>query len=365
MSTSYRELTIESLGNSGHGVGRVDNFVLFVPFSAPGDQLKVRITQKKKTYGEAEIHQLVVPGPSRVKAPCPAFETCGGCQWQHIKYSEQLVQKQQNVLATLERIGGFKNLQVLPTIASPQNFNYRSRVQVKAQGGKVGFFKRKTQEIVDLPECLIVEENLNHELKIIREKEALKPSKKVQTIELPLKKESTGFTQVNKGTNSLLQKALKETISGKTILDLYCGNGNFTGPLAEKNCRVFGVDSNTDAIKEAQKYPAPHAQFVEGDCVKETQSLADQNQQFESILINPPRVGTSSKLWEPLSKLAPREIIIVSCNPSTLARDLKSLKNYLDFTIKLVQPFDMFPQTYHVEVLVHLTIDASSQDLQQ
>ena len=136
--TSEVVLTIDSLAHGGAGVARHNDFVYFVPYTVPGDKIRARVLRFKKNYAEARRLEVLSPGPSRIKAPCPVFEVCGGCQWQNVNYSEQLIQKQKIVEHALKRIAKEEAFELRPILPSPKQFNYRNRAQVKSEGPKVG-----------------------------------------------------------------------------------------------------------------------------------------------------------------------------------------------------------------------------------
>jgi 23S rRNA (uracil1939-C5)-methyltransferase len=383
-SNSEIIISIDSLAYGGSGVGRhkinEKEFVVFVPQTAPGDKVKVKITNLKKNYAEAEILEIFTSSPKRVTPPCPVFGKCGGCQWQHIDYLEQLRQKQSIVEHALKRIAKEDNVEILPIIASPQEWYYRNRVQFRTEGPHAGFYKKQSHQIIDIRECLIAEKNINFELaNIINE---IKPNDLHQKLKIEvlvdenglahrsinqMHGDELGFSQVNTLQNSNMKNYLCELI-GKPknssesstgcsghLLDLYCGNGNFSLPLSHNGWQVYGVDLNKPAIKAAQKKAPATALFKAGDCTVETKMLINKNCKFEVAIIDPPRAGADALLWPSLSRLSVEKLIYVSCNPVTFARDWARIKSETNLKLISVQPFDMFPQTYHVELVALAT----------
>jgi 23S rRNA (uracil1939-C5)-methyltransferase len=365
----YR-VPITSLSHGGSGVGRFEGFVFFVPFTAPGDVVEARITLLKKNYAEAEIVKIIEPGPHRITPPCEYFGECGGCQWQHVDYKEQLVQKQQIVTQNLSRIAKEEGVAIETIVPSPQQWNYRNRAQLRSLEKEVGFFKKKTNELINIQECRIIENQLNERLKVLHEKAAKNPSKKLFKTEIFLNEkgkvlesfnaghsEETGFSQVNTAQNQNLIDMVLDVVGkpkegSKKLLDLYCGNGNFSFPLHASGWDVFGVDLNRPAIEQAtSRSSIGGINFVCGDTLAEIKKLLVQKKQFDVILLDPPRIGADEKLWEKLVKLGAHTIIYISCNPATFSRDWARLKAAGPYKLELVKPFDMFPQTYHVELL--------------
>ena len=372
------EVTIASLAHGGGGVGRHEDFVIFVPFTAPGDVIKVRITNSKKSYAEGEILELIKAGASRVEPPCPVFGICGGCQWQQVSYDEQLKQKQGIVEHALARIAKESGAEILPIIPSPQPFNYRNRAQFKTEGPKIGFYKRQSHELVEFEKCYIVDEKINKELSVIKEElknAAPHATSKIEVIltsrgELVRSIDHTqggelGFSQVNTLQNLNLRKyvqkiigrpsqiAAEDTGSAGQILDLYCGQGNFSFPLNDNGWRVYGIDSNKEAIIAARKRKKDRTFFSANDCTSEVRKLSIEGRHFEYILIDPPRIGAEEELIKLLPSFNATKIVYISCNPATFARDFARLKDNSSYKLKSIQPFDMFPQTFHVELVAY------------
>lgn len=369
---SIFEIQIDSLAHGGSGVGRADGVVFFVPFAAPGDKVRVAIEAFKKTYATARIIDIIERSPHRREPPCKVFYECGGCQWQHINYAEQVAAKESIVRHALARIGREDQVEIRKIIPSPSEWNYRNRAQFRTIDRKVGFFKRNSHDIVDVDYCHIIEEGLNDELQKIRGQSLSKPSPQEQKIEVFNSKDGifqtlnrghsveTGFSQVNTAQNENLVALVTQNVPSQgAVLDLYCGNGNFSFPAAEKtDGKLLGIDLSRAAIAAAQKQAAENslkekATFKAVDCVLETQALAKNKAHFQTIILDPPRIGCDEKIWKPLVALGAEKMIYISCDPSTFSRDWARLKvaSNSRYKIEFVQPFDMFPQTFHVELV--------------
>jgi len=375
------EVTIHSLSHGGSGVGRLEGFVFFVPYSAPGDVLEVEVTAFKKNYVQARIVRIIKASEQRQTPHCPVFGQCGGCQWQHVIYEEQLRQKELMVQHALSRIGREENIEIKPIKGSPSEFYYRNRAQFRTQGSKVGFYKRNSHELIDFEKCYIVESAINEELVKIKSEVARHDPSTQNKIEVFLSEtsvhrsmnqahsEETGFSQVNSKQNERMVDYVMGLV-GKSdlkqpqyLLDLFCGNGNFSLPaLMGQHFNVYGIDASRPAIAVAreQAQNKPHgltAQFVAGDCSFEVKKLARAGRKFSTILLDPPRVGCDSRLWKNLVALEAETIIYISCDPSTFSRDWARLKGVSEdrYKIEFVQPFDMFPQTFHVELVAKIT----------
>ena len=381
-------LNITSLAHGGSGVGRHEDFVVFVPFTAPGDQAHVRILSLKKNYAEGQVLSILEKSRHRITPPCPVFGKCGGCQWQHVSYEEQLRQKQLIVEHALSRIAKEEGVKINPIVASPKEYHYRNRVQFRSDGPQVGFYQKQSHMVIEFEECLISEPAINRELKKIKEEVKSFPIGKIKKFEVALAEntgkdtdknnnnvekiirtenrshgEETGFSQVNTGQNTNLRNHLCTVLgtpqsvdrdnmgSAGNLLDLYCGNGNFSLPLNRQGWRIYGVDSSRSAISAARRSANENTFFSAADCSLEAKRLAQKKRRFEAVLLDPPRIGADERLWPNLVALDPATIVYVSCNPATFARDWARLKNKGPYRLEQITPFDMFPQTHHVELV--------------
>lgn len=379
LNSSPVELKIEKLTFGGDGLSRKDGLIYFVPLSAPGDEVKVQVTESKKNFSRAEISEMIQESPYRQKPPCPVFGKCGGCQWQHVNYDEQIRQKQTIVLEVLRSVIDEKT-QVFELISSPENYRYRNRIQLKYDGKNLGFYGRKSHDIVDINDCLITEEALAQEIPRLRSSLKQKNSGALDKIEIFLDKngkiqthfeenesDSLAFSQVNRLQNEILVKTvlqwMKEVPTEK-IYDLYAGSGNFTFPLLQTfpKASFIAVELSSKAVQQAKESLirenlSPH---------KLRYYLADvelflKRQVLEKnsvVLLDPPRTGCSEKTIKYLASSHLQRIFYVSCNPSTLARDIQRMQLEKNWKVRRIQAFDMFPQTSHVETLVELVVDS-------
>lgn len=379
MSQQVLEIEIEKLSFGGDGIGRHEGLVYFVPFSAPGDRLRIRVLEKKKNFARAEIVEILNPGSSRIQPPCPVFGRCGGCTWQHVSYEEQLRQKQQIVEEQLRRFLP-KGLRIEPIVPSPMPFRYRNRIQLKYDGQKLGFFERQSHNVIDISDCPITEEVLAQEILPLKADLQRQKSGSVAKIELlrtPQDKiekvfedfpfESVGFSQVNTEQNkNLVSKTLEwmKNADSSMIYDLYAGAGNFTFPLMHEfpKASLEAVELSEKSVQSAQKtirdrqLNSRRVKFYLADV-----ELYLKRRPLEDgslVLLDPPRPGCSESVVRILAGQKLKRIFYVSCNPAALARDLERFKKFGSWAALRVQPFDMFPQTDHVETLVELGIDS-------
>lgn len=374
------EIKIEKMANEGKGLGRHDNQVIFVPFSAPGDLLKVSITRVTRSFLEAEIVQIIEPSPHRVQAPCPYYGDCGGCNFQHINYESQIDIKTFLVKETLEKFLKMTDLPFKKTIVSPKPFNYRNRVQLHLKDKQIGFFKRRSHQILPIEKCLIAEEALNENFEMAKKLPAKSDSSKLELFldtKLDVKHrwvEDDGsaslFSQVNRFQNENLIQAVLTHIKNLgnigAIFDLYAGSGNFSFPMAanHSSTTVHAVELSSDLIKEGKslqtaKPEAKNIQFVQSPVELYLRNFQIPEHSF--ILLDPPRIGCQPEVMHLLGSSKRKNIAYISCNYTTLARDLALLKNTaqnwgLTLKIDSLQCFDMFPQTDHIEVMAALSI---------
>lgn len=338
------EITIDSLSyNGGRGVGRHEGIVVFVPGTAPRDRVRVRVTSKKAKFWEAELVELTEPSPLRREPPCPVADRCGGCSWQHITYAIQVEEKKKILAASLRPLAKIATWEWLPFVEAPEEFNYRNRVQVQLQNGKKGFFAKRSHALVVIDTCLIAEEGVNRQLK------ELKAEPGVTRMELRVDGE-TDFSQVNGKQNLRLREmVLARSVAAEWIMDLYCGSGNFTLPLAQKfpTAKILAADLSRASI-EIARAKSPRIEWIADDVAKVLEKI-DKKSGSGLIVLDPPRAGCEAAVTREILRLQPKQIVYVSCNPTTFSRDAVRLLESGEYKLVSIQGLDMFPQTEHVE----------------
>ena len=247
------KLTVQKLVHGGSGVAEHEGKKIFVPFVLPGEEIEVEISKDHGSYAEAVLKKVLVPASKRVKPRCPVFGRCGGCQWQHMAYDEQLRWKRKIVVESLERIAKIKNAVdlVRATTSSPQEWHYRNRIQLHVRAEKVGFYRAKTNEIVEFEKCFIADERLNQQLA----EQRTQLQKRDRGIALRLE-DVPSFTQINTAQNECLKRILQELLKNiphENVLELYCGAGNFSFDIAAAAQQLFAVDIDKRAIEIAKK----------------------------------------------------------------------------------------------------------------
>jgi tRNA/tmRNA/rRNA uracil-C5-methylase (TrmA/RlmC/RlmD family) len=380
-------IKIEKIAYGGEGVGRIDNFVIFIPFAAPEDELEIEITQCKKKFARGKILKIIKASPLRVKPLCNYYENCGGCCYQHISYEQQLEIKKKQVEEAFLKIGRINAPPVSAVVASSPSYHYRGKAQchqiISSSGPQLGFLDISGGKIVDIKRCEIMEETINEKISRLREKAFRRNEKDARlTIWSDLPNEhvsqkgeirrvvkgkeflvsSDGFFQNNLFlTDALVDEVCLKALSGQlnTVVDVYCGCGLFSIFLASFAKEVFGIELNRKAVKFAQinaeKENIRNARFVCGDATEELLKMKflTLSGALDLLILDPPRIGCSESVLKAIAGIQPRRLIYVSCNPVTQARDVKLL-NEFGYKLLSLLPFDMFPQTQHIEVVALL-----------
>jgi 23S rRNA (uracil1939-C5)-methyltransferase len=354
------DLKIEDIGFGGKGVGREQGKAVFVPYTIEGELVSAEIVREKKQFAEAELVEVKESSPHRVTPECPYFGRCGGCAYQHIGYEHQLAIKWRQVRDVLQRIGKLKDIPLRPIIPSPKPYGYRNRITVHAQDGVLGFFRRDSHRLIDVERCPISCDEVNRELTDLRGRNPRDGHYTLRASSSP-----RVFSQTNDEVADSLRNLIVDLVppNQDLLIDAYCGAGFFAKALLDKFERVVGIDWDKFAIAAAKEDATEKETYIAGDVDEELARndgfLAAENgarrlgsRHSLTIIVDPPATGLSANVRRSILDISPTTLIYVSCNPATLARDLKELHG--KFTINSVTPLDMFPQTAEIEVVVHL-----------
>lgn len=470
------ELKIEKLTYGGEGIGRADGIAVFVPDTAAGDVIKAEVVSVKKNMAKATVKEIITSSESRVKPFCPLANACGGCQWQHITYNEQLRAKKKIVEECMRKIAGI-DVPVKDVIGSDEVTEYRCKVQYPVQQTKVskrflaGYYRKNTHDIVNIKFCPIQPRIIDDIAEFLR--------KKAQELNLTAYNEKTGkglirhfvfrYSQTNKDLlltvvindkqnndiveelcfwakkqfpeikgvlvnfntckSNLIMGSKTELVEGQdfieevlgeknfrisaesffqvnpltaekmfsevrkiienrslrhqpcrhseeqsdvrisrltpqddedikpSILDVYAGSGSFSMFVSDLASEITAVEESESSVKDGlenlQRNKINNISFIKGDAESVLKKLEDENKKFDVVILDPPRKGCSEQVIESVKNLAGNLLIYISCNPSTLARDVKLLND--KFTPEFIQPVDMFCHTYHVESILVMT----------
>jgi 23S rRNA (uracil1939-C5)-methyltransferase len=400
--SSTVQITLTDMAHGGDAVGRHEGQVIFVPLALPGETVTVSLEQSRASYARGRVVSVDRASPERVNPPCPFYGRCGGCHWQHIDYPEQLRLKHGIVRTALQRIGGIPEPDVLPMIGMADPWRYRNHVQLRVDArGQVGYYALQSHDIVAADHCLIAHPLLEtmwdaHRAARIRAEELVLragvntgerlaqirghnsvsgredlplpysclytgPSGRRQVLagrdyytekvlERPLRVSADSFFQNNTTqTERLIQVAAAylQLKDGESLLDAYCGGGLLGLALTNVSDALYGIESYGASVRDARANAGGRGAFLEGDVAKVAKS---QGIQVDAVILDPPRTGCTPETVEALASCGASRIVYVSCDPATLARDVArfSAKGY---AMVQAQPIDMFPQTYHVEVV--------------
>ena len=390
---------IVKFDNKGRGIGYINNKIIFIPKSIPGDIVDVEIVMEKKNYCEGRIIDIVNPSKLRLKPNCPYFNVCGGCDLMHISLSEALEYKLTKVNDILKQ--NKIDIKVSDIIKS-EPYNYRDKVSLKVVNKKIGYYKCDTHELVEIDYChiskdainniindlylleiqngeIIIRTNYNDEilLNVITENEIKNINRLVEKHKIVgvikndeciygenyfidkindylFKVSYNSFFQVNPYICSKLFNLIEENTKTSTnVLDLYCGVGTLSIVASKNANKVVGVEIVENAIFDANlNKKINNKSNLEFICADTKQVLNEITCEYDTLILDPPRSGVANSVIEKINKVVPDKIIYVSCDPNTLARDLKLLES--TYEIKSIQLLDMFPQTEHIETFVVL-----------
>ena len=380
------EVEVERILPGGVGLAHADGKTVFVSLAAPGDRVRVKVDRTQGDLLFASIEEIITPSPVRVEPPCPYFGRCGGCDFQQLTYEAQLAAKAEMIRDCLHRIARLENVPEITVIPSPREWRYRMRAtwQIDREEHAIGYYERSSRRVCDVADCAVLQPELEEKLEKLRATEwrrfppELKhldvvagengvsfapPFAEFHTNELSLMVgdetyhyNAEAFFQINPSLlGPLIDFALADA-RGERVVDLYCGVGLFTLPLARRFKKVVGVESNPAAVRFArrnlQRVGLTKARVIHAGVAEWFRSEAIARVDF--VLLDPPRAGAESAVIKGIIELRPTQISYVSCDPATLARDLRKLMA-AGYVIDSIAAFDLFPQTHHVETVVRLT----------
>ncbi len=448
------EARIESLATGGRGVARLDGYVVFVDRALPGDLVRLRLRTARRRHGEADVLELLEPGPERIDPPCPHVGACGGCRWQALAYPAQLREKERLVRDAIERIAHLPGTPIEPIGGAGETLGYRNKIELTftatEDGPALGFHRAgRWDQVLEIERCLLVDDAANaardavqawarssglaaydqrlHEGElrnlIIRRSARTDETLLVLVttdVDLPrlgnlvdeavervpglvglLQTRNSGMSEATRGHptavlhgrdhhreeilgqtlhvpwNAFLQTntamcerlyaiAIEEARLGgdEVVWDLYSGIGSIGLALARDAGRVVGIEIVEEAARQAtanaERNGIANAEFVVGDVAKAIQPLVDAGAPLpDLVVVDPPRAGLTPKAVRRVLELAPRRIVYVSCNPTTLAGNAELLVAG-GYRLEVVRPVDMFPHTPHVECVARFERDPAA-----
>lgn len=393
---------ITDLNHTGEGIGRIDGKIIFVPKSIPGDVVEVRDIEDFKTYYRGNIDKIITNSSDRLEVVCPHYFECGGCQLMGMSYLKQLQYKKDKVKNILKKYADIDR--DLDIILSNKIYGYRNKITLQVENGKIGYYKCNSNELVEIKMCLLVSDNINKLIKVIRDSinlsdisqimireynddlmiqfigkvdkdniiDSLKDLVKViyinellvygnKSLEVKLgeykyKVSPYSFFQVNYHQAELLYDKVKEYLgdNNNRVLDLYCGTGSI-GIYVSNCCKeILGIEINESSVRDANSNielnNIKNMKVIKGSVGKVLKSGIE----YDVVIVDPPRSGLDKKTKDTLLEIKSERLIYVSCDPITLARDLKVLSSL--YEVKDMVLVDMFPNTYHVECVMWMSL---------
>jgi 23S rRNA (uracil1939-C5)-methyltransferase len=394
-------LTTHTYG--GETLGRLpDGRAVFVPFAMPGEEVRIRLIDEKRGYARAELIEVLTPSPTRIKPVCKHFTTCGGCHYQHMSYETQLSAKKNILRDQLERLGKIEDPPVKPTVSSPRHYQYRNSIQFQVtEQGSLGFYETQADDIFAIQECHLPEEMLNllwpkldfepgtglervclrlgkdEDILLILESNEPEPPEfmvedlpisaiylgpdevhvlagnsytVIEVLERPFRVSAASFFQVNTPMAAVMVTHVLDNLDLKstdTVIDAFAGVGLFSVFLAPRIKRLLAIEDAPQACADFV-YNLDEFDNVELYQGKVEDILPVLEVKPQAILVDPPRAGLDRYVVDGILDMQPEVLVYVSCDAATLARDSQRLTGG-GYRLEDITPFDLFPQTYHIE----------------
>jgi len=368
----------------------ISSWVIMVPLALPGELVRVRIYRNHASYSEADLVEVLKPSDDRIKPVCKYYEICGGCQYQHITVDAQRIWKKQQVISLLSRIGSINDVIVNDVIGSDNYYGYRTKITPHYNAPrsinelKIGFQQRNTRIVIDIDQCIIAVPEINKKYESIRQELKVTMSKK-----LPKKGATLLLRNCEEGVETDHRKIITQKVNGIVfkfkageffqnnefviplmvdhvikhaigdecthLIDAYCGSGLFSLCAASSFKRVEGVEVSELAIEAARKNAElnniKNANFMCASSEAIFSKVQDLPRDNTVIILDPPRKGCDDSFLNQLIKFNPKKVVYVSCDPATQARDAKIIIEG-GYKIIDITPFDLFPQTRHIENVI-------------
>jgi 23S rRNA (uracil1939-C5)-methyltransferase len=382
-------LRLSDMTFEGGAIGRDESGeTVFADYGLPGETVVVEVQRRRAGVSLGRVVEVLSPSDDRIAPPCTYFGECGGCQWQHITYERQLSLKQHIVREQLRRLGGFADPPVSPTVGADNPWAYRNHVRFTAKRrGEIGFVQRGTHRFLRIDRCLIADDRINNALPKLQGKGGglhqvafrlgvnsgdmlVHPDLQEVDPSIPsgqkyyheeilghrFRISAASFFQTNTPQTERLVELVRDYLDldrDETLVDAYAGVGTFAVILAPLVHRVIAIEESAAAIDDAMVNIAatPNVQYFKGKVEDVLPGIATD---AGALILDPPRQGCHPQALQAVMKIAPTRIVYVSCDPSTLARDLRTLVDG-GYDLRDVAPIDMFPQTYHIESVATLT----------
>ena len=401
----------ESLDFFGNGILHMDGKCCFIKDALPTEEIRFELTEEKKKFAKGYSVEICRRSPYRTAPSCPYYGSCGGCDFQHVDYSQEKAAKENHVLRALKQIGGLRDFRFLPLEEPEKLYGYRNHVTFHMRNGKTCFYREKTHDHIEIDHCDLLEPKLNEALKQINAM-ALKDATSVvlrcdntghliAAIYGTKVKDFSAFVGENKLFSGIIVineqgsrvfgdemlcfdldglrfratfrsffqihteaalnmlrycRVLLEGEHIENLLDLYCGVGSIGQYLGSRKTRVYGIEIVKDAVKIAKenaKNNGIESKYIIGKTEDHLKNLLKKIPHADTVILDPPRQGLQKNTAAVLNHYGAERILYISCDPASLSRDLKELSQ--KYRVLSAKPFDFFPRTAHVECVVLLT----------
>jgi 23S rRNA (uracil1939-C5)-methyltransferase len=398
-------LTVDSIAHGGEAVGRIDGKAHFVAGAIPGERVEIEVFKEKSRWARGRLVEVLDPSPDRIDPPCPAYPVCGGCTWQHASYERQLEWKQDVVAGQLAHIGGLSDVEVRQTIAPGPQYAYRNRMDFSVANGRPALHEHRSDHLVELDGCpllrpelakrfadlgdlagvgkIVLRSGVNTgdvliaiEGRIPAQTERWNASVVVQSRDgvrtvhgrpwfeeeidgVRFRVPANAFFQVNTpGAEELVRLVTgAASVTGDDVLlDGYAGVGLFAATVGRSAGLVVTIDAGRAAFDAItgnleQVIPGRYRSLL-GSFERTAPTAKDR---WNVAVVDPPRAGLGANGVAAVTRTGPRTIVLISCDPASLARDA-SLLRASGYQIDWAQPVDLFPQTYHVETVTRFVL---------
>ncbi|MDE0592361.1 MAG: 23S rRNA (uracil(1939)-C(5))-methyltransferase RlmD [Dehalococcoidia bacterium] len=392
------EVTLGAINDAGDAVAEIDGAPVIVSGGLPGEVVIAEVQKKFPERIAAIVSQVLEPAAERIEPECKYFLACSGCQWQHVSYGHQLQLKRERVQREIANYENLSGVEVDLTVESEKRLKYRNHgrftIGKYEDSGEVGYKNAVTRQFVRIEECLLMDEKVNDTIALVQDKMEgqtqmsirvgvntdsmlVQPKMEIPGLDLVTGVQhyeeevrdsrftvaASSFFQVNTGQLSRAVDEVRELLelSGdEVMIDAYCGVGVFAVLMSPYVNRVIGIEESASAIEDANRNlnGTTNVEFIEG---KTEHVMADwqDDDSVDVLLLDPPRVGCHPDVLESVKKLKPKKVLMISCEPAAMARDLDIMCEGGMYKLDTVRPVDMFPQTRHVETISVLSFQGT------
>jgi 23S rRNA (uracil1939-C5)-methyltransferase len=392
------EITLGEINDAGDTVTEIDGAPVVVSGGLPGELVIAEVQKRFPERIAAKVDRVLEPAAERIEPECKYFLTCSGCQWQHVSYDHQLTLKRERVQREIDKYENLSGVNVDATVESEKRLGYRNHgrftIGKYEDAGQVGYKNMVTRQFVRVEECLLMDDKINETIGLVQDKMEghtqmsirvgsntdsmlVQPRMNISGLSLVTGEQhyeeevrgsrfrvaASSFFQVNTDQLSRAVDEVRELLDldgSEVMVDAYCGVGVFAVLISPYVKRVIGIEESASAIEDAglSMNGATNVEFIEGKAEHVLAEWSDADE-VDVLLLDPPRVGCHPDVLESVKKLKPKKVLMVSCEPQAMARDLDLLCDGGMYRLETLRPVDMFPQTRHVETISMLTLQES------